>query len=79
MVADDATAGGSQSDDEKAQPAAGAISPAMLALIQGAPTAAPAKPEAPALKSKADEDEAAALMDAEMKAATTLGREARKR
>ena len=50
----------------------------MLALIQGAPTAAPAKPGAPAMKSKADEDEAAALLDEEMGWAKRLGREARK-
>jgi hypothetical protein len=76
MVADDATGGGSQSDDEKPTPTMGAISPAMLALIQGAPTAAPAKPEAPALKSK--EDDAAALLDEEMNWAKRLGREARR-
>jgi hypothetical protein len=77
MVADDATGGGSQSDDEKPTPTMGAISPAMLALIQGAPTAAPAE-AAPALKSKVDEDDAAALLDAEMGWAKRLSREARR-
>ncbi len=42
LVGSDATSGGSISDDEKGQ-IAHALSPAALALIQGAPTQAPAK------------------------------------
>jgi hypothetical protein len=79
LVGGDVTPEGSLSDDEKQQPQ-GLISPAALALIQGAPTTPPKAqaPAAPALKSKADDDEAAALLTQEMKAATTLGREARR-
>jgi hypothetical protein len=43
IEAHDATGGGQISDDEKETAQRGAISPAMLALIQGAPTQAPAK------------------------------------
>jgi len=76
MLPDDATPGGQLSDDEKQQPERGALSPAALALIQGAPLTAP-QPTAPALKSKADDD-AAALLDEELDWAQRLGREARK-
>ena len=75
LVGSDATSGGSITDDEKVQ-GTGAISPAALALIQGAPTAAPSA-GAPALKSK-DDAEAAALLEAEMAWAKRLGREAQK-
>jgi hypothetical protein len=79
MVADDATGGGQLSDDEKQAPDRGALNPAMLALIQGAPTAAPAKQQAPGVATKATEDdEAAALLESEMGWAKRLGREAQK-
>jgi hypothetical protein len=110
MVAQDATGGGQISDDEKMPGERGAINPAMLQLIQGAPTQAPAKQqpalkgwdveaesnriiqnmvaanmeymhgqmEQAALKAKADEDEAAALLESELGWATRLGREAQK-
>jgi 2'-5' RNA ligase len=44
LVENDATAGGQISDDEKQQPDRGSLSPAALALIQGAPQQAPQKP-----------------------------------
>jgi len=49
LVENDATAGGQLSDDEKKAPEQGAINPAMLALMQSAPTAAPAKQPQPGL------------------------------
>ena len=75
MVADDATGGGQLSDDEKPI-APHTPSPAALALMGSAPTAAPAA-AAPAFKAKED-DEAAALLDAELGWAERLGREARR-
>jgi len=76
LVGGDVTPEGSISDDEKQTPTHSLLSPAAMALIQGAPTAAPG-PSAPALKSKAD-DEATALLDEELGWAKRLGREARK-
>lgn len=121
IVGNDATAGGTLSDDEKPQGAA-AISQAALQLIQSAPTAAPAKQQ-PAMKEttmdvltmqdipeqyragvrdfldqlraasqlalaaqidlglaekSAEDDEARALLEAEMEWARRLGKEARK-
>ncbi len=76
MIQTDATGGGQISDDEKELPQPGAISPAMLALIQGAPTAPPkAQPQQPAVKDA--KDDADRLMDSELGWATNLGREAR--
>ena len=75
LVGSDVTSGGSITDDEKPQ-GTQAISPAALTLIQGAPTEAP-KAGARALKSK-DDDEAAALLEQEMRWAKRLGREARR-
>jgi hypothetical protein len=73
MVAADATGGGQLSDDEKA-PSTQAPSPAALALMQSAPTAAPQQPGV-TTKDAAD-DEAAALLEDEMAWAKRLGREA---
>lgn len=75
LVGSDATAGGSISDDEKTQPLH-QLSQAAQLLIQGAPTQAPSA-AAPTLKSK-DDDEAAALLEAEMGWAKRLGREAQR-
>jgi hypothetical protein len=76
MIADDATAGGQISDDEKVLSESRSVNPATLTLLQGAPTAPP-KAMAPALKSK-EEDDAAALLDEEMGWAMRLGREAQR-
>jgi hypothetical protein len=77
MVADDATAGGQLSDDEKQAPERSTMSPAMLALIQSAPTAAPSKQQPPGLAAKdAADDDAAALLEAEMGWAKRLGKAA---
>ena len=100
MVADDATGAGQLSDDEKQAPERASLSPAALALIQGAPTAAPAQgPPGLATKDEsgwvayegldpwinpgvamkdAADDEARALLEAELGWAKRLGREARK-
>lgn len=75
LIANDATAGGQLSDDEK--PISDILrSPEALALIQSAPMVAP-KQQQPAMKSKED-DEAAALLDQELSWATKLGKEAMK-
>lgn len=75
MVENDATAGGQVSDDEKMPVEQRTLSPAALALLQGAPTQAPQQQQQPALKAKED-DEAAALLEAELTWAKRLGREA---
>lgn len=77
MVADDVTSGGQISDDEKMTPQRTMLSPAALALIQGAPTQAPGPQPGMATKAKEDDD-AAVLLDQEMGWATRLGREAQK-
>ena len=76
MITQDATAGTQLSDDEKEIPQTnGAINPAMLALIQGAPTT---PPKQQAAMKDAQDDTAAVLMDEELGWALRLGREARK-
>jgi len=79
LVAGDVTSGGQLSDDEKQTPERASLSPASLALIQGAPTAPP-KQQAPGLATKdAADDEAQALLESELGWAKRLGREAVKR
>lgn len=75
LVGNDATGGGTISDDEKPNSEA-KISQAALALIQSAPTAAPQE-MAPAMKSA--EGDADRLMDEELDMARKLGREAVRR
>lgn len=92
MVADDATTGGSISDDEKPMGEQATINPAVLSLLQTAPTAAPQ----PAMKAqgttpfdadawaaqfqtglKATDNEIDDLFEQELTWAKRLGREAR--
>ncbi len=75
MVESDTTAGGQLSDDEKQLSERAVLSPAALALIQGAPTQAPQ--QGMATKDAADDD-AQALLDEELGWARRLGREAKK-
>lgn len=77
MVANDATAGGQITDDEKPQTDV-MRSQAALALIAGAPLTPPSGGAGTATKDHAD-DEAAALLDQELTMATTLSREAMRR
>lgn len=78
LIADDATAGGTLSDDEKPVGATPAPTPAALALIQGEPTAPPKPQPGAGAVLKAADDDAAALLEAELDWAKRLGREARK-
>jgi hypothetical protein len=78
LVAGDVTSGGQLSDDEKQTPERASLSPASLALIQGAPTAPP-KQQAPGMATKdAADDDAAALLESEMGWAKRLGKAARR-
>jgi len=82
LVRGDATAGGQMSDDEKPQGDA-RPSPLALQLIQSAPSAPPThvteRLGGPGQTTKAkDDDDAAALLDAELASARKLGKEARK-
>ena len=75
LIADDATAGGAISDDEKALPETQTpVNPALLALLQSEPT----QPPKPSMAMKASDDDSAALLDEELTWAKKLGRQARK-
>jgi hypothetical protein len=76
LIADDATAGGSISDDEKviSEAQTPTVNPALLALLQSEPT----QPPKPSMAMKATDDESAALLDEELTWAKKLSKQARK-
>ena len=76
LIADDATAGGSISDDEKviSEAQTPTVNPALLALLQSEPT----QPPKPSMAMKATDDESAALLEEELTWAKKLSKQARK-
>ena len=74
LIANDATAGGQISDDEKPQ-GAPTLNPAALTLIQGEPTAPP-KPNATEGQTTKAREDTQALLEQELRWATQLAREA---